>query len=249
LKTYIKNILIVFNPARYLELTTYTPTNLNEIYNYLNKKIVKSDGYKYKLNTRNNFDLLISHIDWDLYEFNSRSLSKYEIEYVEKLMKSRICISKCYTHYKSNYIEYIELEIKDFKVVSDNIFINNLNTFQVLLKRKSRGTAIILKIFDSSEFPYSLLLNIMSICFLILLLPLFIFGYSLLTFISDFIKPGTIHLYLPSIEYNYFVLYLIISLIYFKLSQLRFKMMKNRLRLFDINFFEKTKLYDFIKQT
>jgi hypothetical protein len=89
----------------------------------------------------------------------------------------------------------------------------------------------------------------MSICFLILLLPLFIFGYSLLTFISDFIKPGTIHLYLPSIEYNYFVLYLIISLIYFKLSQLRFKMMKNRLRLFDINFFEKTKLYDFIKQT
>jgi len=134
---------------------------------------------------------------------------------------------------------------------------NTLHTFRVSLKNTSEGTEISLKNYYDDKWPSkSILNNIFSIFgFLIVIIgflltvPFIILVFQLIVFLqgNETNFEAIIEI---SGEFGVEFLFLIlpITIVYIYLNRLQNKMRKERLRLFRIKFFEKTGLWDFIKQ-
>jgi hypothetical protein len=256
-KTYIKNLFNSISGDKDVERHYFTNINLNDIHNYLEQQLLHHST-NFRLSTKDDFDLLMSNIDWHLNEIDNRSLREWEIDYYQKLRNSKIRIYKSYTHYTNNSTEYIDLIIKDYSTVSHKTFINKLCTFQVRLNHENNGTNIFIKLYDdyifeddSRYFSKSILENfIFVIRFIYITSLLGLCGIPII-YILNFFFTGQINLSYTSEEINftfkYILFFLSISIISFKVNQIKYEMIEERLRLFHINLFEKTKLYDFLR--
>jgi hypothetical protein len=257
LKTYIKDLILSISGDKDVECHYFTNINLNDIHNYLKQQLLYRST-NYSLETKVDFDLLMSTIDWDLNEIDSCSLSLREIDYYQKLRNSKIMMYKSHTHHSNNSIDYIDLIIKDYSTVSHKTFINKLCTFQVRLKQETNGTNIFIKLYDVSIFdddsPYlskSILENFIFFIRYIYITSLLALGGITIVYILSFFYSGEINYSNPeNISYisKFILFFLSISIISFKANQIQYKMIETRLSLFKINFFKKTKLKHFLGQ-
>jgi len=113
-KFFSKILMSIFGDGG-LDKFNLAHTDADEAYKYLKQKILQKPDY-FTLQTQDDFHLLMSAIDWEKNELNGIPLREWQINYYERLIKSKMFISHTWSNWFENANGY-DIDIKDFSSV------------------------------------------------------------------------------------------------------------------------------------